>query len=854
MFKKVITVAAGLALLGGMTACGSSSDGGNGGSGGDGLTMGFAQVGAESGWRSANTTSIRETAKKDGVDLKFSDAQQKQENQIKAIRSYIQQKVDVIAFSPVVETGWDAVLQEAKRAKIPVILTDRAVDSDDDSLYVTFLGSDFVEEGEKAGQWLVDNAQDADVDKNGDVNVVELQGTTGAAPAIDRKKGFEDVTSSDDAIKIIASQTGDFTRDGGKKVMEAFLQSHDDIDVVYAHNDDMGLGAIEAIEAAGKKPGTDIKIITVDAVKDGMTALSEGKINFIVECNPLLGPQLMELAKKVVAGEDVPNREEHVMSAGTAAARAETPAARPAPRADSAVEPVVELTGIEIGFPGVKALDGVSLRLLPGEVHALMGENGAGKSTLIKALTGVYAIDAGSLKVDGQEHRFSGPAESQAAGISTVYQEVNLCTNLTVAENMLLGREPRRLGRIHTRAMNRRAAEVLARLGLDVDPTSTLGSHPIAVQQLVAIARAVDVDAKVLVLDEPTSSLDADEVRVLFDVVRSLRDQGVAVLFVSHFLDQVFELSDRMTVLRNGRFVAEHRTAEITQLELVQEMIGRELEVLERLDRQPADPAAPAAEPVLKVVGLGRSGELEATDLALHEGEVVGVAGLLGSGRTELARLLVGADVADRGEVQVQGRTRPWRSPRQAIDAGVAFSSEDRRAEGVVGDLTVADNMILALQATRGWLRPVPQRTKDELVRRYIEALDIRPADPNALMRNLSGGNQQKVLLARWLITEPRLLVLDEPTRGIDVGAKAQIQQLVAELAADGMAVVFISAELEEVLRLADRVVVMRDRRKVAEQVNDGLEVSDVLRTIAGAGESAVALEVVPDAEEAPRA
>ena len=308
MFKKVISVAAGLALLGGMTACGSSSDGGNGGSGGDGLTMGFAQVGAESGWRSANTTSIRETAKKDGVDLKFSDAQQKQENQIKAIRSYIQQKVDVIAFSPVVETGWDAVLQEAKRAKIPVILTDRAVDSDDDSLYVTFLGSDFVEEGEKAGQWLVDNAQDADVDKNGDVNVVELQGTTGAAPAIDRKKGFEDVTSSDDAIKIIASQTGDFTRDGGKKVMEAFLQSHDDIDVVYAHNDDMGLGAIEAIEAAGKKPGTDIKIITVDAVKDGMTALSEGKINFIVECNPLLGPQLMELAKKVVAGEDVPKR------------------------------------------------------------------------------------------------------------------------------------------------------------------------------------------------------------------------------------------------------------------------------------------------------------------------------------------------------------------------------------------------------------------------------------------------------------------------------------------------------------------------------------------------------------------
>jgi simple sugar transport system ATP-binding protein len=546
------------------------------------------------------------------------------------------------------------------------------------------------------------------------------------------------------------------------------------------------------------------------------------------------------------------------MSARTAAVPA-TPdaAAGPAtdrlvtgrPTADSTadVRPVVELSGIEIGFPGVKALDGVGLRLLPGEVHALMGENGAGKSTLIKALTGVYAIDAGSIRVDGEEHRFAGPAESQAAGISTVYQEVNLCTNLTVAENMLLGREPRRLGRIDTRAMNRRAGEVLRRLGLAIDPASTLGRHPIAVQQLVAIARAVDVDAKVLVLDEPTSSLDADEVRVLFDVVRSLRDQGVAILFVSHFLDQVFELSDRMTVLRNGRFVAEHRTSEITQLELVQEMIGRELEVLERLDRAPADPAAPAAAPVLKVVGLGRKGELEATDLELFEGEVVGVAGLLGSGRTELARLLVGADAADTGEVQVRGATRSWRTPRHAIGAGVAFSSEDRRAEGVVGDLSVADNMVLALQARRGWLRPVPQRTKDALVQRYIEALDIRPADPDALMRNLSGGNQQKVLLARWLITEPRLLVLDEPTRGIDVGAKAQIQQLVAELAAEGMAVVFISAELEEVLRLADRVVVMRDRRKVAEQVNDDLEVADVLRTIAGAGESAVSLEVVPD-------
>ncbi|MFC6149377.1 MULTISPECIES: ABC transporter substrate-binding protein [Mumia] len=298
--------AVGAVLVGSLAACGSG--GSSDASDDDSITMGFAQVGAESGWRTANTQSIKETAEEEGVTLKFSDAQQKQENQIKAIRSYIQQKVDVIAFSPVVETGWDTVLQEAKRAKIPVILTDRSVDSDDTSLYETFLGSDFVLEGEKAGDWLVENADDADTDKNGTINVVQLEGTTGAAPAIDRAEGFKEKIAADPRIEVTASQTGDFTRDGGKKVMESFLKSQPDIDVVYAHNDDMGLGAIEAIEAAGKKPGTDIKIITVDAVKDGMTALAEGKINFIVECNPLLGPQLMDLAEKVVAGEEVPER------------------------------------------------------------------------------------------------------------------------------------------------------------------------------------------------------------------------------------------------------------------------------------------------------------------------------------------------------------------------------------------------------------------------------------------------------------------------------------------------------------------------------------------------------------------
>jgi simple sugar transport system substrate-binding protein len=304
----VSAISAGALML---SACGSESDSGSdagGSKGGGKITMGFAQVGAESGWRTANTKNIQESAKEAGITLKFSDAQQKQENQIKAIRSYIQQKVDVIAFSPVVETGWDTVLLEAKRAKIPVILTDRAVDSEDTSLYKTFLGSDFVVEGQKAGQWVVDNAKDADTNQDGKIDVVQLEGTTGAAPAIDRGEGFADATKVNPAIKVVASQTGDFTRDGGKKVMETFLKTQKHIDVLFAQNDDMGLGALEAIEAAGLKPGQDIKIVTVDAVKDGMQALADGKFNFIVECSPLLGPQLMDLAKKVVAGEEVEPR------------------------------------------------------------------------------------------------------------------------------------------------------------------------------------------------------------------------------------------------------------------------------------------------------------------------------------------------------------------------------------------------------------------------------------------------------------------------------------------------------------------------------------------------------------------
>ncbi|MEJ2853056.1 MULTISPECIES: sugar ABC transporter ATP-binding protein [unclassified Saccharothrix] len=492
-------------------------------------------------------------------------------------------------------------------------------------------------------------------------------------------------------------------------------------------------------------------------------------------------------------------------------------------------EPVVDMRGISVEFPGVKALQGVDFRLFPGEVHALMGENGAGKSTLIKALTGVHR-PTGLIRLRGDEVSFNGPGQAQEAGISTVYQEVNLCGNLTVAENILLGREPRKFGRIDGRATRKRAAELLARMGLSIDPASVLADHPIAVQQLVAIARAVAVECQVLILDEPTSSLDAGEVEELFRIMRVLRDEGVAILFVSHFLEQVYQISDRMTVLRNGRLVGEYRTSELSRLDLVSAMLGRELGVLEELEKQthPVDDR-----PVLlRASGLGRKGAVEPFDLEVRAGEVVGLAGLLGSGRTELARLLFGADKADMGTLEFDGKPLHLRGPRQAISAGIGFCSEDRKAEGLVADLSVRDNLVLALQASRGWTRPLPRRTKDELVEKYVSMLDIRPATPDTPIRNLSGGNQQKVLLARWLVTKPKLLVLDEPTRGIDVGAKAQIQKLVAELATEGVAVVFISAELEEVVRVSDRVVVLRDRRKVAEL--RGTDVDEVMAHIAG--------------------
>jgi len=484
---------------------------------------------------------------------------------------------------------------------------------------------------------------------------------------------------------------------------------------------------------------------------------------------------------------------------------------------------VLSASGIGKRFGAVTVLEGVSLHLRAGEVHALMGQNGAGKSTLIKILTGVVQPNAGTLELDGHAIAPHSPLASQKLGISTVYQEVNLCPNLTVAENIFAGRFPRRgwagLKAIDGARMVRETRALLARLHLDIDPTQTLDRLPVAVQQLVAIARALSVQAKVLILDEPTSSLDDSEVEHLFTVLRGLRDSGLAILFVTHFLDQVYAISDRITVLRNGRFVGEWTPDALPAPALVAAMVGRDVALATAADAA-ADPRAAAASAAPARVALRQFGaqrRLHPLDLDLYPGEIVGVAGLLGSGRTELARLLFGLDAADSGTLQVGGKTVRLTHPAQAVRLGLAFCPEERKADGIVGELSVRENIVLALQARAGlWpcIRPARQR---ELAQHYITLLGIRAADSDMPIALLSGGNQQKALLARWLATAPGVLILDEPTRGIDVAAKQELMNEVIRLAREGMSVLFISSEIDEVLRISDRIVVMRDRRKAGE-------------------------------------
>jgi len=501
--------------------------------------------------------------------------------------------------------------------------------------------------------------------------------------------------------------------------------------------------------------------------------------------------------------------------------------------------PLLEMRGIVKTFPGVRALAGVDFTLRAGEIHALMGENGAGKSTLVKVLTGVYPRDAGDVRLEGVSIEPRSPHDAEACGIATVYQEVNLIPYLSVAENISLGREPVRMGLIRWKEMRKRAEHALARLGLHIDVEQDLSSYSLAIQQMVAIARALDLRARLLVLDEPTSSLDEREVQELFAVLRRLKAEGMGIVFITHFMDQVYALSDRITVLRDGHLVGEYEAASLPRLELVARMIGKTPEDVAAMEQQSAVADPLEEEPFLAALDLGRTGALHPLNLAVRRGEVLGLAGLLGSGRTETARLLFGVDRATSGHIQIGGKNTSIHSPRQAIQAGLAMTPEDRKDAGLALDLSVRENMMLALQAQRGLCRPIREEEQHALVDEYIRALGIRTPSPEQAIRNLSGGNQQKVLLARWLLTRPALLILDEPTRGIDVGAKADIEKLIESLRAEGMALIFISGELEEVARIAQRVLVMRDRRLVGVLAGSALTLDAIMRDIAAAPEEA---------------
>jgi monosaccharide-transporting ATPase len=498
---------------------------------------------------------------------------------------------------------------------------------------------------------------------------------------------------------------------------------------------------------------------------------------------------------------------------------------------------VVEMKGIDKAFPGVQALSDVDFYLNRGEIHAIVGENGAGKSTLIKVLTGVEKQDAGAVILEGEEVLVKSPLHAQELGISTVYQEINLCPNLTVAENILIGREPRRWGSVNWKAMNAQAKQILQRLDIDIDVTQPLGSYPVAIQQMAAIARALEIShARILILDEPTSSLDAHETEQLFQVMRKLKSEGMAIIFITHFIDQVYQVSDRITVLRNGNLVGTFETASLPRLELIAKMIGRILTELDEMSKIKLESRKLIkGEALLQAKGLGLAGSIEPFDLELHAGEVLGFAGLLGSGRTEITHLLFGIDKPDSGTLELDKKEIRRFSPLASIGRGVALCPEDRKEAGVVDDLTVRENIILALQANRGWFKFLSMQQQYEIADKYIKLLNIATPSADQPVKNLSGGNQQKVILARWLATNPQLLILDEPTRGIDVGAKAEIQKLVLSLAEEGKSCVFISSELEEVLRTSHRIVVLRDREKIAEFTGE-VDEQKIMQSIAGGG------------------
>ena len=492
---------------------------------------------------------------------------------------------------------------------------------------------------------------------------------------------------------------------------------------------------------------------------------------------------------------------------------------------------ILIMTDICKEFPGVKALDNVRFGLRSGEIHSLLGENGAGKSTLIKVLTGVEHKDEGTIIMDGKEISPLSPIDAQNCGISTVYQEVNLCPDLSVAENVFIGREPKKRGHIDWKEVNERTRKILKDFDLDINVEERLDNYSVAVQQMIAIARAVDVNAKVLILDEPTSSLSTQEVKKLFDIMRMLKDKGMGIIFVTHFLDQVYEVSDRITVLRNGTYVGTYEAGKLPMLELVGKMIGKDIDSLEAIPKLAINEGEYKE---LIRVEQGSTDEISDVNVTIGEGEVTGFSGLLGSGRSEIARLLFGADKKTGGKTFIKGKPKDIRNPLDAIKSDIAFCPEDRKKEGIVGDLTIRENIIIALQSKRGLLHKISRKEADEITEKLIKELAIKTPSADQKIKNLSGGNQQKVLLARWLATDPGLLILDEPTRGIDIGAKAEIQKIVVDLASKGMSCVFISSELEEMERCCSKMFVLRDKKIVGSLSGDEISQSAIMKQIAG--------------------
>ena len=498
---------------------------------------------------------------------------------------------------------------------------------------------------------------------------------------------------------------------------------------------------------------------------------------------------------------------------------------------------VLEMRGICKTFPGVRALEDVDFTLCEGEIHALMGENGAGKSTLIKVLTGVYPKDSGQIHLKGSEKpvAIKSPQDAQKLGISTVYQEITLCPNLSVAENLYIGRTK---GIFQSwKKMNVDAAKLLKSLDIPAEPAQQLASCSIAIQQMVAIARAVDMDCKILILDEPTSSLDEQEVEKLFVLMRDLRSRGVGIIFVTHFLDQVYEVCDKITVLRDGKLVGEYEIKDLPRVQLVSKMLGKELDDLSNIrDDSSGYTEQDSGVPVFEAHGLASTSGIKPFDFTIRKGEVNGFTGLLGSGRSECVRAIFGADRVTGGTVRKNGNAVHISRPIDAMKNGIGYLPEDRKRDGIVGELSVRDNIILALQVKKGFFKPFSKAEAAAFADEYIKLLDIKTASADTPIKSLSGGNQQKVILARWLLTHPEYLILDEPTRGIDVGTKIDIQKLVLKLASEGMSITFISSETDEMLRTCSRLIVMKDRCVVGELSGEMLTQNMIMSTIAGGG------------------